>query len=245
MFETLKELWDQYLSSQAIQEMVRDYGTLAVATIVFVETGLLLGFFLPGDSLLVTAGIVVASTTGRPDAISIWTMLGVTCVAAVVGDAIGFQIGAKLGPALFKKDDSLLFKKKHIEKAHAFYERYGGKTIVIARFVPIVRTFAPTVAGAAGMNYRRFAMFNVGGGIAWVGSMLLGGYYGATWINRKYGEGTVEKYLHPIIVTVIFLSILPAIIEVIRERARQRREHAPATADHRSTSSDAKQHPPS
>jgi membrane-associated protein len=226
MLESLMTFWEDYLSSDAIQRMVKAYGTLAVATIVFVETGLLLGFFLPGDSLLVTAGIVVASTSGRPDAINLWSMLGITCAAAVVGDALGFQIGAKLGPALFRKNDSLLFKKKHIEKAHAFYERYGGKTIVIARFVPIVRTFAPTVAGAAGMEYRRFALFNVVGGIAWVGSMLLGGYYGATWINREYGEGTVEKYLHPIIITVIFLSILPAIIEVMRERARAKRGNA-------------------
>lgn len=226
MLDLLRQLWHDYLSTEGIQNLVRTYGTIAIATIVFVETGLLVGFFLPGDSLLVTAGIVVASMTGEPGAINIWAMFGITGLAAIVGDALGFQIGAKLGPALFKKDDSLLFKKKHIEKAHAFYERYGGKTIVIARFVPVVRTFAPTVAGAAGMAYRRFALFNVVGGVAWVGSMLLGGYYGATWINAKYGDGTVEKYLHPIIVGVIFLSILPAIIEVLRERARAKREAA-------------------
>jgi membrane-associated protein len=226
MLDLVRQLWHDYLSAEGIQHLVRTYGTLAIATIVFVETGLLVGFFLPGDSLLVTAGIVAASTRGQAGEINVWSMLAVTCVAAVVGDALGFLIGAKLGPALFKKDDSLLFKKKHIEKAHAFYERYGGKTIVIARFVPIVRTFAPTVAGAAGMEYGRFLTFNVVGGFGWVASMLLLGYWGATAINSKYGAGTVEKYLHPIIFTVIFLSILPAIIEVIRERRRLAREHA-------------------
>jgi len=220
MLDLVRQLWHDYLSAEGIQNLVRSYGTLAIATIVFVETGLLVGFFLPGDSLLVTAGIVAASTRGQAGEINVWSMLAVTCVAAVVGDALGFLIGSKLGPALFRKDDSLLFKKKHIEKAHAFYERYGGKTIVIARFVPIVRTFAPTVAGAAGMDYRRFLTFNVVGGVGWVASMLLLGYWGATAINSKYGAGTVEKYLHPIIFTVIFLSILPAVVEVIREHRR-------------------------
>ncbi|MSR48046.1 MAG: DedA family protein [Planctomycetes bacterium] len=226
MLDLIQQLYRDYLSPEGIQNLVRTYGTFAIATIVFVETGLLVGFFLPGDSLLVTAGIVVASMSGQPEALDLGSMIVVTCIAAIVGDALGFLIGAKLGPALFRKNDSLLFKKRHIEKAHAFYERYGGKTIVIARFVPIVRTFAPTVAGAAGMNYRRFAMFNVVGGIAWVSSLLLLGYYGASAINSRFGAGTVEKYLHPIIFVVIFLSILPGIIEVIRERRRLAREHA-------------------
>ncbi len=229
--DLLRELYHDYLSPEGIQQLVRSGGTWATATIVFVETGLLVGFFLPGDSLLVTAGIVVASTAQAPDPaqrIDVWTMLAVTSVAAVVGDAVGFFIGSKLGPALFKKDDSLLFKKRHIERAHAFYERYGGKTIVIARFVPIVRTFAPTVAGAAGMNYRRFLAFNVFGGVGWVASMLLGGYYAGGAINARYGAGTVEKYLHPIIFVVIFLSFVPGVVEVVRERRRIARARAAA-----------------
>ena len=227
MIDWIRQLYHDYLSPEGIQELVRNGGTIATATIVFVETGLLVGFFLPGDSLLVTAGIVAASTQGAEDPaqrINIWTMLIVTSIAAVVGDSVGFFIGSKLGPALFKKDDSLLFKRKHIERAHAFYERYGGKTIVIARFIPIVRTFAPTVAGAAGMDYRRFFVFNVFGGVGWVTSMLLGGYFAGEWINRKYGPGTVEKYLHPIIFIVIFLSFVPAIVEIVRERRRLARE---------------------
>jgi membrane-associated protein len=221
--DLIRQLWHDYLSAEGIQNLVRHYGTAGIATIVFVETGLLVGFFLPGDSLLVTAGIVAASTIGTDKPVSIAAMVAITCVAAVAGDALGFLIGAKLGPALFKKDDSLLFKKRHIARAHAFYEKYGGKTIVIARFVPIVRTFAPTVAGAAGMNYGRFALFNVVGGVGWVSSMLLVGYFAASRINQRYGAGTVEKYLHLIIFIVIFLSIVPAIFEIWRERRRARR----------------------
>jgi membrane-associated protein len=227
MLDTLRQLYHDYLSPEGIQQLVLNGGTIATAIIVFVETGLLVGFFLPGDSLLVTAGIVAASTQAAADPahrINIWTMVLVTSIAAIVGDAVGFFLGSKLGPALFRKDDSLLFKKRHIERAHAFYEKYGGKTIVIARFVPIVRTFAPTVAGAAGMEYRRFFVFNVFGGIGWVASMLLGGYFAGEAINRHYGPGTVEKYLHPIIFIVIFLSFVPAIVEVIRERRRLARE---------------------
>jgi membrane-associated protein len=226
----LRQLWHDYLSTEGIQNLVKDYGVAGIATIVFVETGLLLGFFLPGDSLLVTAGIVVASTANDPDPakrISIWVMLVVTSLAAIVGDAVGFHIGARLGPALFKKDDSLIFKKKHIQRAHAFYERYGGKTIVIARFVPIVRTFAPTVAGAAGMQYRRFFLFNVVGGIGWVTSMLLGGYF----LKEVLGEETIKRYLHFIIVGVIVLSFVPGVIEVLRERARHKRAMTPGGDD--------------
>jgi len=222
MLDLIRQLWHDYLSAEGIQNLVRTYGTTGIATIVFVETGLLVGFFLPGDSLLVTAGIVAASTVNSEHPIALWPMVAITCLAAVVNDALGFLIGSKLGPALFRKDDSLLFKKKHIARAHAFYEKYGGKTIVISRFVPIVRTFAPTVAGAAGMNYFRFALFNVVGGVGWVASMLLIGFYGASKINERYGAGTVEKYLHPIIFTVIFLSIVPAIVEIVRERRKLR-----------------------
>jgi len=186
-----------------------------IATIVFVETGLLLGFFLPGDSLLVTAGIVVASTANDPDParrINIWVMLVVTSLAAIIGDAVGFHIGAKLGPALFKKDDSLIFKRKHIQRAHAFYERYGGKTIVIARFVPIVRTFAPFVAGIGRMQYRRFGLFNVAGGIAWV----------TLFVSAGYGFGNipaVKRNFQYVILAIIVVSMLPIAIEWWRARS--------------------------
>ncbi len=206
-------------SPEGIQDLVQTYGTAGIALIVFVETGLLVGFFLPGDSLLVTAGLV-AATHGTD--LNLWMMILVISIAAVVGDALGFWIGARAGPKLFKRDDSRFFKRKHLLRAHAFYEKYGGKTIVLARFVPIIRTFAPTVAGAAGMNYRRFVIFNVFGGLGWVASMLLCGYL----LGGVIGKERLSKYLLLIILLVIFLSILPGIIEIIRERRRAAAESA-------------------
>jgi membrane-associated protein len=208
-------------SAEGIQETIRWGGTALLFAIVFVETGLLVGFFLPGDSLLVTAGFLAADPNNGLD---VGLLVIVLSIAAVTGDAVGFWIGSKAGPALFKRDDSLLFKRKHLARAHAFYERYGGKTIVIARFIPIVRTFAPTVAGAAQMNYRRFLVFNVIGGVGWVFSML-----GAGWLVRRsleqwLGRDQVMEYLHIIIALVIFLSILPGVIEVWRERKRSKAE---------------------
>src|SRR5262249_45935731 len=143
-----------------------------ICGIVFVETGLFVGFFLPGDSLLVSAGIFAAA--GHLNLA--WLLLAVS-VCAVVGDQVGYAIGRKAGQTLYGRPDSLIFKRRHLERAHEFYEKYGAKTIVIARFVPIVRTFAPAVAGAANMNYRHFVTYNVMGGLLWVWSMLLGGYW--------------------------------------------------------------------
>lgn len=193
----------------SIEEIIRWGGTLALIAIVFAETGLLVGFFLPGDSLLVTAGLFAA----RGD-LNVVMLLVTLSIAAVVGDAVGYGIGRRLGPKLFKKEDSLLFKRKHLVKAHEFYERYGGKTIVIARFVPIIRTFAPTVAGAAEMTYSKFAMFNVFGGILWVFSMVLGGYALGSVIPN------IDKYIHYVIIIVVFLSLLPPLYEWWRERRR-------------------------
>ncbi len=189
-------------------EAIIQWGGLAmICAIVFAETGLMIGFFLPGDSLLVTAGIFAAA--GHID---LYRMLALVSLCAVVGDQLGYYIGQKTGPALFNRDDSLLFKRSHVLRAQQFYEKYGAKTIVIARFVPIVRTFAPVVAGVGQMQYRRFVAYNVAGGIFWVFSMVLLGY----------GVGSavpdIDKHIHKVILVVIFLSILPAIIEVIRAR---------------------------
>ena len=154
-----------------VRGLVQTGGYIALAIIVFTETGLMIGFFLPGDSLLVTAGLFAAKGDLN---IVVLNLLLMFC--AITGDATGYYIGKKLGPALFRKEDSLLFKKKHLIATHEFYERHGGKTIIIARFVPIIRTFAPVVAGMANMSYRRFAMFNIIGGIGWVFSMTMIGY---------------------------------------------------------------------
>lgn len=191
-----------------IKGLIQWGGVLLVCGIIFVETGLFVGFFLPGDSLLVTAGIFAARGN-----LNLWLLLLAVSFCAVIGDQLGYWIGRRAGQALYKREDSLLFKKRHLERAHEFYEKYGGKTIVLARFIPVIRTFAPPVAGAANMNYRKFVSFNVLGGVLWVWSMVLIGYsLGSSMPNF------VDKWLHVIILGVIFLSILPAIIEVIRQR---------------------------
>lgn len=210
--ETLRH-WLHFLTD--VRGLVQAGGYIALAIIVFTETGLMVGFFLPGDSLLVTAGLFAA----KGDLNIVWlNVLLMTC--AILGDATGYFIGWKLGPALFKKEDSLLFKKKHLIATHEFYERHGGKTIIIARFVPIVRTFAPVVAGMANMSYRRFAMFNIIGGIGWVFSMTMIGYLLVTLFPAT------EKHIEKVIIIVILVSLLPGLIEWWRQRSRAKRENA-------------------
>jgi membrane-associated protein len=205
--EWLKDTFD-YLTD--VRGLVQTGGYIALAIIVFTETGLMIGFFLPGDSLLVTAGLFAAK--GDLDIVALNLLL---MFCAVTGDATGYYIGKKLGPALFRKEDSLMFKKKHLIATHEFYERHGGKTIIIARFVPIVRTFAPVVAGMANMSYRRFALFNIVGGIGWVFSMTMVGY----GLIKVFPNA--EKHIHTIIIVVIVLSILPGVIEVLRAKMRK------------------------
>ncbi len=208
--ETLRD-WFHFLTD--VRGLVQAGGYIALAIIVFTETGLMIGFFLPGDSLLVTAGLFAAK--GDLNIVYL-NLLLMTC--AILGDATGYYIGKKLGPALFRKEDSLLFKKKHLIATHEFYERHGGKTIIIARFVPIVRTFAPVVAGMAGMSYRRFALFNIVGGIGWVFSMTMLGYGLVTMFPAT------EQHIEKVIIIVIFLSLLPGIIEYLRARRNSKRE---------------------
>ena len=160
-----------YHSLTDVQALIQWGGTFLVCSIIFTETGLLVGFFLPGDSLLVTAGIFAAA--GH---LSLATLLTLGSVCAIAGDQLGYLIGRVTGQALYRREDSLFFKKRHLERAHDFYERYGGKTIILARYVPIIRTFVPAVAGAASMKYRRFFLYDVFGGILWVCSMVLLGY---------------------------------------------------------------------
>jgi len=200
-------LWDLFHQIYDVETLVRVGGLAAITIIVFTETGLLIGFFLPGDSLLVTAGIFAA----RGD-LNIVTLNIVLSLAAIIGDAVGYTIGKRTGPKIFTREDSLLFRRKHILTAKEFYEKYGGFTIVIARFVPIVRTFAPVVAGVAGMQYRRFAMYNVVGAVFWVMSTTLAGYFLGKWMPN------IDEHLHTIIAIVIFLSLLPAIIKFAREK---------------------------
>ncbi|MBI3269909.1 MAG: VTT domain-containing protein [Planctomycetes bacterium] len=186
-----------------VQYVVQVGGLAAMTAIVFAETGLMVGFFLPGDSLLVAAGLL----TARGD---FSTHVLVTCsilsVAAIVGDTVGYWFGAKTGPKLFTRDDSLFFKKRHLLTTRAFYERHGGKTIILARFVPIIRTFAPIVAGIGQMSYPRFLLFNVSGGIGWVWSLTLLGYSLGALV-----PGMVKR-IDFVIIVVIAVSLVPVAI---------------------------------
>jgi membrane-associated protein len=182
-------------------------GTLLVCIIVFIETGFFVGFFLPGDSLLVTAGVFAASGQLR-----ISTLLLLVPLCAIAGDQIGYWIGRKAGQTLYRREDSLVFRKSHLERAHQFYEKYGGKTVILARFIPIVRTFCPPVAGAAQMPYSRYLAYDVAGGLLWGGGMILGGYF----LGRQIPN--ISDNIHYVIAVVIFLSLLPPIISVLRAR---------------------------
>ncbi|MCA1580886.1 MAG: VTT domain-containing protein [Acidobacteria bacterium] len=205
--ETLKQLFHQLTD---VETLVRVGGLTAMTLIVFAETGLLVGFFLPGDSLLVTAGVFAA--TGH---LNIWLLMGVLVLAAIVGDTVGYWIGRRTGPALFTRPKSFLFNPDHLRRAHDFYEKHGGKTIILARFMPIVRTFAPVVAGMAAMNYRRFVSFNVIGGFLWVVSMSLIGYFLGQF-------AWVRKNIEIVILLVVFLSILPGLVAFAREWLKNR-----------------------
>lgn len=191
---------------EGLQKLIAAFGYLLLFGIIFAETGLLIGFFLPGDSLLFIAGFVAA--LGK---LNIFVLIPLLCVAAIVGDSVGYFIGRKVGPALFSKPDSKLFKRKHLDNAHAFYEKHGPKTIVLARFVPIVRTFAPTVAGAAGMEYKQFLTYNIAGGVFWIVSMTLLGYF-------LGNIPVVKENLDKAVIGIVVLSILPMIIHAIKER---------------------------
>jgi membrane-associated protein len=193
-----------------VPELIRMGGLVGLVLIVFAETGLMVGFFLPGDSLLVTAGLFAA----KGDLNIVWLNLALMA-AAIIGDATGYWIGRRAGKALYNRPNSFFFRKQHLIKTHEFYEKHGGKTIVIARFVPIIRTFAPVVAGAAEMTYRQFAMYNVLGGIGWVLSMTLIGYF----LGRSVPD--IDKHIHIVVAIVIFLSLLPGIISIAREKLKK------------------------
>ena len=190
-----------------VQGLIEWGGTLLVCAIVFIETGFFVGFFLPGDSLLVTAGIFAAAGVVPLR----WLLLPVMA-CAIVGDQIGYWIGRTAGPTLYKREDSLFFRRSHLQRAHDFYEKYGGRAVIFARFVPIIRTFCPPVAGAARMPYTRYLMFDIFGGVLWVGAMILGGYF----LGRNVPN--IGQRIHYVIAAVVVLSLLPAVISILRAR---------------------------
>lgn len=190
----------------ALDDLIRWGGYVVLVAIVFTETGLLVGFFLPGDSLLITAGLVAAS-----GGLDIWWLNVLLIPAAILGDSTGYAIGARLGPRLFTRERSMLFNPRHVERTRQFYARHGAKTIVIARFVPIIRTFAPVVAGVGQMAYRRFLFYNIAGGVGWVVSMTWAGYL----LGRIIPD--LDRYIHLVVAIVIVLSVIPIGIEFARE----------------------------
>ena len=195
---------------QHLDQLIAWAGYAGMTAIVFCETGLLAGFFLPGDSLLVTAGLVASQ--GK---LNIFYLNLLLIAAAIVGDSVGYFIGYQVGPKLFKREDSFFFRKSHVERTHRFFEKHGGKTIILARFVPIVRTFAPTVAGVGQMSYKKFLSYNVFGGILWVLSMTSIGYF----LGRSVPN--IEKYLHVVVAAVIFISFLPVFHEIYQAKKKK------------------------
>ena len=208
---------DKHLTEVAAQYNTWTYAILFI--IVFCETGLVVTPFLPGDSLLFAAGAIAAAP--EQTTLNVHVMATLLLVAAILGDAVNYAVGRKMGKAVFDKKDSRIFKPQYLERTHKFFEKYGNKTIVIARFVPIVRTFAPFLAGVGTMSYRKFAMYNVTGAILWVGIMTYAGYF---FGQTEY----VQRNFKLVILAIIVISIMPAAIEFIRARRELRAEGAPA-----------------
>ncbi|MET9447987.1 DedA family protein [Streptomyces cinerochromogenes] len=189
------------------------YSIWGLLLIVFAESGLLIGFFLPGDSLLFTCGLLI--TSGDLD-FPLWAAIALICLAAILGDQAGYMFGKKVGPSLFNRPDSRLFKQENVTKAHEFFEKYGPKSLVLARFVPIVRTFTPIIAGVSGMKYRSFLVFNVIGGVLWgAGVTLLGSWLGDI--------GFVKKNIEAILILIVLVSVIPIAIEFLRARGKEKK----------------------
>ncbi len=210
-------LQDLVTGGYTLDALIRWGGYLILVAIVFTETGLLIGFFLPGDSLLITAGLVAWA-----GGLNIWWLNVLLMAAAIAGDSVGYAIGFRTGPRIFTRENSLLWNRRQLIRTREFYERYGGKTIVLARFIPIIRTFAPVVAGVGQMAYRRFLFYNVFGGIGWVASL--------TWIGYLLGHTVpnISQHVHIIVAVVVVLSVLPIVREVIK--ARRKRPSTPVPA---------------
>ncbi len=193
------------------QEVVVILGLVGVIAIIFAETGLFFGFFLPGDSLLFTAGFLASQ-----DLLPLFPLLVGTLIAAIVGDSIGYWFGKKTGPAIFSREDSFFFRKKHVESARVFYEKHGKMTIILARFIPVIRTFAPIVAGVASMNYRVFISYNIIGGFIWTIGLTLTGYF----LGRSIPSA--DAYLLPIVLLITLVSFMPGIVHILRERKNRK-----------------------
>jgi membrane-associated protein len=221
MLDLIKKLIDFILHIDAhLAEIIRDYGVWTYAVlflIIFAETGLVVTPFLPGDSLLFAAGAFCA----KPETgLNVHLMAGLLFVAAVIGDTLNYWIGSKIGPAVFKREDSVFLRRKHLDRAHAFFEKYGGRAIILARFVPIVRTFVPFVAGVGKMTYSRFIAYNIIGAFIWIYFFT---YAGFIFGNQPF----VQKNFKLVILAIIILSVVPIVYELWRGW-REQRKAAPA-----------------
>jgi membrane-associated protein len=197
-------------------KLIPSIGYFGVWGIIFAESGLLIGFFLPGDSLLFTAGFIAYT---KPELMNIWVLIFGSFVCAVFGDNVGYATGYRFGRRLFEKEDSWLFKKKNLEKTQDFYQKHGNKAIVLARFTPIIRTFAPIIAGLGAMRYQTFMYYNLIGGFFWTFGITLLGYF----LGKSLPAEQVDKYLLPIIGLIIVISLIPSIIHVIQEKKANQR----------------------
>jgi len=186
--------------------------------IIFAEVGLAVGFFLPGDSLLVVTGLMAKTL---PDKLNILLVLIAFLSGSIIGDSSGYWTGHFMGKSLFKREDSFIFKPSRVEKANEFFEKYGAKTIIMARFVPIVRTFAPLVIGASGMPYRKYLTYSILGGILWIGSMVLAGYFLGGMVEQAFGI-KLQNHIEKVVIVVVFLSLLPPIIEYLKHRSKKK-----------------------
>ena len=207
VLDAIVRFFHALFNPDGLRELIRAGGAPLICTIVFIETGFFVGFFLPGDSLLVTAGILSAGGV-----IPLRWLLIPVMLCAIAGDQIGYWIGRSAGATLYRREDSLFFRRSHLQRAHDFYEKYGGRAVILARFVPIVRTFCPPVAGAAGMPYTRYLAFDIFGGIFWVGTMILGSY------SLGHLIPNIAQRIHYVIAVVILLSILPVIVSLLRAK---------------------------
>jgi membrane-associated protein len=192
-----------------LEQLIQHVGYIGLFAIVFAESGLFFGFFMPGDSLLLTAGLLASRNI-----LNIFILIPVLFVGAVLGDTVGYWFGAKTGPLIFKRDESLFFKPKNLLAAKAFYDKHGGKTITLARFMPFIRTFAPIVAGAVGMEYRRFLLFNLLGGIVWAIGMTLLGYYLGSALGNVAG---IDKYFTLLVLAFFFIPGIPTLLHLWRD----------------------------
>ena len=199
-----------------IEATISAFGVLGIMAIVFAESGLLIGFFLPGDSLLFTAGFLANVEILK---INVHLLVGLLFIAAVLGDSVGYTFGRRVGRRLFDKPNSRLFKQEHLQKAEAFYEKHGGKTIILARFIPVVRTFAPVIAGVGKMQYKTFISYNLIGGILWAGGITYLGYFLGAWFTSLGLD--IDQVILPVVAVIILLSISPAIIHLIKDKEQR------------------------